>query len=188
VTLRRVLVGAGILLGLAVVVFLAVLVGIVIGRGPQEEAAQNEATEEKKTEPMGNTEQKITPLSKKTPPQSMVADLGETGELFDRAVTLNDLQRGFVFPYDIPRPQVGNEFVLMNVTITNTSDQPINVYPFDFKAEDSNGVRRDARTATGQPDAIIVGSIAPGGELTGNLVVETPQGNPNVKLIYQPYG
>ena len=125
-TLRRVLIGGGILLALAVVVLLAVLVGILIGRGQQEEVAQKEATEEKtaekKTETTENTEpKKSTPPSKKTPPQSSVVGLGETGELFDRTVTVNDVQRPFVFPRNIPRPQVGNEFVLMNVTITNTS-------------------------------------------------------------------
>jgi hypothetical protein len=130
----------------------------------------------------------MNPPSKKTPPQSIVVDVGETGELFDRAVTVNDLQRGFVFPYNIPSPQVGNEFVLVNVTITNTSAQPIDVNPLNFKAEDSNGVRRNAQTATGQPNALTVGSIAPGGELTGNLVVEAPQDDPNIKLVYQPFG
>jgi Na+-transporting methylmalonyl-CoA/oxaloacetate decarboxylase gamma subunit len=58
VTLRRVLIGGGILLALAVLVFLAVLVGIYIGRGEQEEVAQKEATEEQTTETVENTEQK----------------------------------------------------------------------------------------------------------------------------------
>ena len=187
-SLRRVLIGGGILLALAVVVLLAVLVGILIGRGEQEEVAQKEATEEKTEETTEKTEQNRNTPSKKTPPQSVVVGLGETGELFDRATTVNDIQRPFVFPRNIPRPQVGNEFVLMNVTITNTSAQPINVNPLHFKSEDSNGVRINARTATGQPDAITPGSIAPGGELTGNLVAEVAQGDPTINLVYLPSG
>jgi hypothetical protein len=192
VTLRRVLIGGGILLAVAVVVLLAVLIGILIGRGQQEEVAQKETTEEKteeKTEETTvKTEQKRNTPSKKTPPQSSVVGLGETGELFDRTVTVNDVQRPFVFPRNIPRPQMGNEFALMNVTITNTSSQPINVNPLHFKSEDSNGVRIDARRATGQPDEITSGSIAPGGELTGNLVAEVAQGDPTINLVYLPSG
>ena len=105
----------------------------------------------------------------------------------DMTVTLNDTQRGFVFPDNIPRPQVGNEFILMNITITNTSSHPINVNPLDFKADDSNDVRRNAQMATGQPDAITAGCIAPGREVTGTLVVEAPQGE-NITLIYPPLG
>jgi len=192
VTLRRVLIGGGILLALAVVVLLAVLIGILIGRGQQEEVAQKETTAEKTAEKTEETtvktEQKRNTPSKKTPPQSSVVGLGETGELFDRTVTVNDVQRPFVFPRNIPRPQMGNEFALMNVTITNTSSQPINVNPLNFKSEDSNGVRINARTATGQPDAITPGTIAPGGELTGNLVAEVAQGDPTIKLVYLPSG
>ena len=191
-TLRRVLIGGGILLALAVVVLLAVLIGILIGRGQQEEVAQKETTAEKTAEKTEETtvktEQKRNTPSKKTPPQSSVVGLGETGELFDRTVTVNDVQRPFVFPRNIPRPQMGNEFALMNVTITNTSSQPINVNPLNFKSEDSNGVRINARTATGQPDAITPGTIAPGGELTGNLVAEVAQGDPTIKLVYLPSG
>jgi Domain of unknown function (DUF4352) len=175
-----------------VVILLAVLIGILIGRGQQEEVAQKETTaektEEKTEETTVNTEQKRKTPSKKTPPQSSVVGLGETGELFDRTVTVNDIQRPFVFPRNIPRPQVGNEFVLMNVTITNTSAAPINVNPLNFNSEDSNGVRQKARTATGQPDAITPGTIAPGGELTGNLVAEVAQGDPTIKLVYLPSG
>ena len=187
-TLRRVLIGGGILLAVAVVVLLAVLIGILIGRGQQEEVAQKETTAEKTEETTVKTKQKRNTPSKKTPPQSSVVGLGETGELFDRTVSVNDIQRPFVFPRNAPRPQMGNEFVLMNITITNTSSQPINVNPVHFKSEDSNGVRLNARRATGQPDEITTGTIAPGGELTGNLVAEVAQGDPTINLVYLPSG
>ena len=68
--------------------------------------------------------------------------MGETGELSDRRVTVNDLHGGYVFPHNIPSPQAGNEFILMNVTITKSSAQPIDVNVWNFEAEDSNGVPR----------------------------------------------
>jgi hypothetical protein len=58
-----------------------------------------------------------------------------------------------------------------------------------FQSEDSNGVRRNAQYTPQAPNPIPnVGSIAPGGELTGNLAVEVPQGEPNIKVVYQPRG
>ena len=101
---------------------------------------------------------------------------------------MNDFQHGYIATNNIPRPQEGNEFISTNLTVTNTSSQPININPLDFKAEDSSGVRRNAQTVVGLPGAVSVGSIAPNGELTGNLVLEAPQGDPGVKLVYEPGG
>jgi hypothetical protein len=188
-----VLVGAGILLGLAVVIVLVLLVGIVIGRGGQDEAAKKQPAEEweeeKKPETTSDTNQKQNNPSKTIPPQSVVVGLGETGELSDRNVTVNDVQGGYRYPQDIPRPTQGNQFVLMNVTITNTSDRPININPgYDFQSEDSNGVRYMAQSSNQHPDAVPLGSIAPNGEMTGNIVVEAPVGESVLKLVYRPLG
>jgi len=190
-----VLIGAGILLGLAAVIGLALLVGIVIGRGGQEEAAKKQPAEEATKEPAKEKEttsdanQKQNAPSKTIPPQSVVVGLGEVGELSDRTVVVNDVQGGYRFPQDIPRPTQGNQFVLMNITITNTSDRPININPgYDFQSEDSYGVRYKAQASNQHPDAVPLGSIAPGGEMTGNIVVEAPVGESTLKLVYRPLG
>jgi hypothetical protein len=197
VTLRWVLVTAGVLLALAVVIGIALLVGIVIGRGGQDEVAKKqpaeeatkEPAEEKNPETRSDADQKQNPPSKTIPPQSVVVGLGETGELSDRNVTVNDVQGGYRYPYDIPRPREGNQFVLMNVTITNTSDRPININPaYDFESEDSNGVRYMAQSSNQHPDAVPLGRIAPGGEMTGNIAVEAPVGESVLKLVYSPQG
>ena len=186
-TLRRVLIGGGVLLALAVVVLLAVLVGIVIGRGGQEEAAKKEPAEEKKTETSSDANQKQNAPSKTMSPQAVVVGLGEVGELSDRTVTVNDVQGGYRYPHNIPQPTKGNEFVLMNSTITNTGTRPININPgYDFQSEDSNGVRYRVQSWKQHPDAVPVGSIAPNGELTGNIVVEAPEGESGLKLVYMP--
>jgi len=174
-----VLIGAGVLLGLAVVVVVAVFIGIAIGRSEQQEevVAEKETAEEKETESTSDTNQNQNAPSKTIPQQSVVVGLGETGELSDRTMTLNDLQRGYVFPDNIPSPQAGNEFILANITITNTSAHPINVNVLNFEAEDSDGVRCKAQGANQVPNAIPpVSSIAPNGELTGNLFFEVPRG------------
>jgi uncharacterized protein DUF4352 len=196
VTLRNVLVGGGVLLALVVVLCLAVIVGIFIGRGSQEEIAKQEepTKEEQKPEPTEKTQEKKTEVKKTAPSKEIgasgaVLDVGESAALQDGStVIFNDIQRGYVFPNNSPRPRPGNEFVLMNVTVTNRSAYPIRINPVYFKAEDANGVQRNAQTPLKLENGISTDTIAPYGELTGLLYAEIPQDDPVVKVVYQPAG
>jgi len=77
--------------------------------------------------------------------------------------------------------------VLVNTTIKNISTQPIEASPLSFLSEDSEGVRLGVLPLEKQPDPLSAGSIiAPEGELTGNIVVETVQGATGIKLLYLP--
>ena len=116
-----------------------------------------------------------------------VVELGETATFSDRTITVNDLQPGFTFPSNVPHALSNHQYVLVNTTINNTSTQPIEVSPLGFLSEDSNGVRLGVMPLDKQPEPITVGSIiAPDGELTGNVVVETVQGATGIKLLYLP--
>ena len=116
-----------------------------------------------------------------------VVELGETATFSDRTITVNDLQPGFTFPSNVPHALRNHQYVLVNTTIKNTSTQPIEVSPLSFLSEDSEGVRLGVQPLDKQPDPITVGSIiAPDGELTGNVVVETVQGATGIKLLYLP--
>ena len=116
-----------------------------------------------------------------------VVELGETASFSDRTITVNDLQPGFTFPSNVPHALRNHQYVLVNTTIKNTSTQPIEVSPLSFLSEDSDGVRLGVQPLDKQPDPITVGSIiAPDGELTGNVVVETVQGATGIKLLYLP--
>ena len=116
-----------------------------------------------------------------------VVELGETATFSDRTITVNDLQPGFTFPSNVPHALRNHQYVLVNTTIKNTSTQPIEVSPLSFLSEDSDGVRLGVQPLDKQPDPIVVGSIiAPEGELTGNVIVETVQGATGIKLLYLP--
>ena len=163
-SLKRLLI-AGILVAGAVLIFIGIF--NLIGSGNQDVA---------------NTEETASP-------QAAGGDvgLGETATFSDRTITLNDLQPGFTFPSNIPHPQRGYEFVLANITIKNTTDQPIQVSPLSFQSEDADGVRLNPQPLDKQPDPITVDTvISPDEELTGNLVVETVQDAQDVKLVYRP--
>ena len=168
-TLKSLLIIGGILVIGAVLIIIGIFIGIFnfIGTGNQGVANNEEAA----------------------PPAEAggVVELGETATFSDRTITVNDLQPGFTFPSNVPHALSNHQYVLVNTTIKNTSTQPIEVSPLSFLSEDSNGVRLGVQPLDKQPDPIAVGSIiAPEGELTGNVVVETVQGATGTKLLYLP--
>jgi len=168
VTLKRLLIG-GILVTGAVLIIIGIFIGIFnfIGTGNQGVANNEEAAPSAEA--------------------GGVVELGQTATFSDRTITVNDLQPGFTFPSNVPHALSNHQYVLVNTTIKNTSTQPIEVSPLSFLSEDSEGVRLGVQPLDKQPDPITVGSIiAPDGELTGNVVVETVQGATGIKLLYLP--
>jgi Domain of unknown function (DUF4352) len=137
----------------------------------------------------GTSNQGVANNEEAAPPTEAgeVVELGETATFSDRTITVNDLQPGFTFPSNVPHALRNHQYVLVNTTIKNTSTQPIEVSPLSFLSEDSDGVRLGVMPLDKQPDPITASSIiAPEGELTGNVVVETVQGATGIKLLYLP--
>ena len=138
---------------------------------------------------IGTANQGVANNKEATPPVEAagVIGLGETATFSDRTITVNDLQPGFTFPSNVPHALRNHQYVLVNTTIKNTSTQPIEASPLSFLSEDSDGVRLGVLPLDKQPDPITVGTIiAPEGELTGNVIVETVQGATGIKLLYLP--
>lgn len=180
---RTVLLIAG---ALTVVAALAIGGLFALGLVTKEEPTSPSAkTSDQTTEPPGTTQTNPTPSNNTAPSVTVPkAREGQTADTGDSSITLNALRRNFVFPNNNPKPEAGDEFILMNITISNKGPQPLSINMGYFLAEDSNGVRRRARYAPQLPDPIPdVGSLAPGEQVTGNLVVEAPRGDPNVKLL-----
>ncbi len=126
-----------------------------------------------------------TEAAEKTETKQVEVDVGQPVELFDRRIlTVNNFQRPYIAPNNTPRPLAGNEFICANVTITNKGDRPLYFNPLHFKAEDSSGVKRNAQAVPDLPNPISVASIAPGRELTGNIILKAPKGDANVKVVY----
>jgi len=178
VTGQRILIGCGGVLALGVVVLLAVLVGSVIGGGgssPSPTVTDSEDKAKKKTE-----------SKKKEDPKNIVVAAGEPAELRDRSLVVNEVAN-FIPPNQFSRPDPGNEFVRVFVTLTNTSNQAFDYNPNNFKAQDSNGVEKTPQTISQLPYAVHHASLAPGGTLEGNLVFQVPQGDSGLSLVYEPF-
>ncbi len=156
---RRILIGCGGLLALSVVALLAVLVGSVIFGGG----------------------------SSKTEPENVETAVGETAELRDRTLVVNEVERNHLPPNQFSRPEGGNEFIRAFITLTNTSNEPFDYNPNNFKVQDSNGVQRTPQSTPELPYPVHHASLAPGGVIQGNMVFEVPQDDREPRLLYEPF-
>ena len=162
---------------------LAALVGATLGGGgssPSPPASPPASDSEDKTT-------KKTEPKKKEAPKNVEIAVGQTAELRDRTLAVNEVERNYAPPTRVPNLEPGNEFVRMFVTLTNSGNQTFDYNPNNFKVQDSNGVQQTPRNPSQLPYAFHHGSLAPGGTLEGNMVFQVPQGDPGLSLVYEPF-
>ncbi|WEV45799.1 DUF4352 domain-containing protein [Streptococcaceae bacterium ESL0687] len=87
------------------------------------------------------------------------------------------------------KPKEGNQYVIVNITITNKGDDTIDYNPYDFKL-DSNGNQTNltefVMADSGEQfvnDSLNSGSLAKDGSVTGSLIGQAKVGD-KYKLLY----
>jgi hypothetical protein len=86
-------------------------------------------------------------------------------------------------------PAPGNRYVKLTVRYDNGTAKEIAYNVFDWKMQDSNGVRRSQTFAfIDNPDALSSGQLAPGGFVSGSIIFELPAGEKNALAIYENFG
>ena len=163
---------------LGVLLFVTLLVGMGIGGSDKKgSGAPGSTSGEKKTETKNN------PRS-----DNVEVAVGETAELRDRTLIVNEVERDY-FPdsRSARNPQSGNEFIRVYITLTNTGnvDFPYNVGKFEI--QDSNGVQHRGESLSELPYRIGSGDLASGGTLEGNIVFQIPQGDSGIGMVYEPF-
>lgn len=81
---------------------------------------------------------------------------------------------------NLSAPEGGNEFVKVEVSIENNSDNQISYNTFDWKIQNSNGVIKDI------DGGLNSGELAPGGKVTGFMIFQVPAGDTGLVLSYNP--
>jgi len=171
------LLGCGGVLGLLLV---ALLVVAIVSNPSSKTSSGTQENEEE-------SEDKKKSSKSKNDSKSVEVGVGEPGELQDRTLVVNEVERNFIPEGRISGLEPGNEFVLLSLTLKNTGNNDINYNSHDFKVEDSNGVQHnyDTRPMSKLPNRVGYGELSPGGELVGNIAFQVPQGNNPLKLIYE---
>jgi hypothetical protein len=112
--------------------------------------------------------------------------VGDTVDLADRTLTVNEGQVDYLTFDQGSWPKPGHQFVRANVTLTNTSTGDISFTPFDFQLEDASGVQRGYTIVEDMPNPLRSGNLSPNDAVTGNIAFDAPEGDAGFKLIYKP--
>lgn len=112
---------------------------------------------------------------------------GDTIEFDGKKVTVSAPERNWNSGNEYITPQSGNEFLKVQVTIENNSNNQASYNTFDWKLQDSKGVIKDVASVAFTVDgALNSGQLAPKGKVAGFLVFEVPAGDTGLTLRYSP--
>lgn len=78
----------------------------------------------------------------------------------------------------------GNEYLVVKVTIKNTTKDVKSYNIFDYKIEKSDGQVDDTSVISTVDNKLSSGDLTPNGTVTGNIVFEIPSGSTGNNLLY----
>jgi hypothetical protein len=109
---------------------------------------------------------------------------GETANFGDFDVTVKSVTRDYTSTDAYTQPSDGNEFVVVNISVKNTTDSTQSFTRYDLKLIDGS-VANDASFVAEVSPSFTGGSIVAGGTAEGNIVFEAKQGATGLKLQYE---
>ena len=110
-------------------------------------------------------------------------NIGDTVKIKDQSLVVNSVKTSMGEGND--KPKEGNEFLILNLTLKNNGE--LNYNPYSFQIENAKGEIKDRTfTAIDGKEALDKGTLAPGEEVTGTIVVQEPIGAKDLKLNYVP--
>ena len=145
----------------------------------------SEGTEDEKQGETKGTEQEEQ-KENQTEEKKDVYAMKETVHLEDMDVTVNSVSTSEGENYT--KPEDGKVFVLINVTITNTSDEDISYNVLYSKIQNAQGqINSLGFSMLNVKDKLHSGKLIPGGTITGTVVTEAAADEINSMIfIYEP--
>lgn len=111
--------------------------------------------------------------------------IGETINLKDHQLVVNSVDPNFNSSNMFDEPQSSeNNFVAVNVTITNNGSKDLLVNSFGFKLEDETGTQRMTTIIAGLGDQLQSVTLSPNGKITGQLGFEAKKDSSKLVLRY----
>lgn len=121
-----------------------------------------------------------------TPTQPQTPGIGDAVKAGDLEVTVKSVDRNYVANY--AKPSEGMEYIKINLSIKNVSNDMSSFNALHFKIENDNGAIETYTNATmaQADDSLGHGDLAAGGTKDGSIVFEVPAGDTNLKLhVYE---
>lgn len=157
---------------LAVIVVFAVAGGALGGN--DEKASTDNAA--KKVDSSSKSE-----TTESTDPLDQDFKVGDVVSYKGYEIKVNNVQYNDGTEYN--KPKEGQQFVIVNVTITNNTDEKQTYNPFDYKLN-ADGNATDLMSYLPDVDTLNSGELDPKASVTGNLVGEANTSG-NLKLQYK---
>ena len=152
---------------------LIILLGVIIGV-----ASPKETPKVADSSSSGSSEQKSEQTSFK---------VGDVIAFDEKKVTVVSVERNWDTGNQFIKPDAGNEFVKVQVSIENNAKNEAMYNTFDWKLQDSKGVIKDVDSVGyGVEGALSSGELAPDGKVAGFLVFEVTNGDAGLTLRYNP--
>lgn len=152
------------------------------GEEPTNVDASNEETEAAESKEKEDTTEKE---SEDVTPEDTMYGVGEPMNHEGTVVTVNSVEKRTPQSYDAV--QDGYEFVVVNLTFDNESDEEISYNVMNFELQDGNGNITSAFGGGSLDDVgntLSAGQLASGGTVSGNLIFEVPEGDEDLTLRY----
>jgi len=130
----------------------------------------------------------VTPAPVATPtPSAIVARLG-TFVTYTDGWRIEVLRTEPQAPAQYSTPKPGLQYLAVIVRYDNGTAAQQSFNPYDWKLQDSTGVRRDVAFFLGdRADTLHSGQLAPGAFVQGSIVFEMPVGDTRLSAIYDRY-
>lgn len=154
------------------------VIGSAVGGSGDSDTAKKVSDSSDTAKKVSTTDAKSSSSAKQT-----TFKVGETAEYKGVQFKVNkvDYTSG---DSDVDSPDSGKQYAVVNITITNNSDDKVDYNPYDYKLDD-NGNQTDFDSYVSTVDSNLnSGTLATGATVTGNLVGEAAT-NDKLKLIYQ---
>ncbi len=168
------------LLPIAIIAVISILVVALLGKTSDSPRDENPTK-------IGQVDSQNTESQDNENTQETQFVIGDIIQLSDRILTINSLQRNYVEKSSFPiTPGDGQEFLIVNITQENNTDEAVSFNSYSFEIENSSGVRTTESYVGDLQDKINSGDLAPDGKITGNIGFKTKKGETNLRLIYKP--
>jgi hypothetical protein len=129
-------------------------------------------------------ESKNSQISSK--PESTEFNKGETADFGDYSVKIDSVTRGYVPTSSYSKAKDGNELIVLDLTVTNTSDKSQYVSNFDFDIE-IDGLLERASYAKPPGTELPSGTLLQNKSTSGQIVFEVPANKQGLKLAKKGY-
>lgn len=111
--------------------------------------------------------------------------LNETINIEDSTLTVNGVTKSSGSEFN--KSKEGMEFVIVEVTITNTGEESLSYNSLYFKMQNSQGqIGNQTFSIVNADTALNSGELTAGGNVTGTIIFEQPINDSDLTLIYSP--